>query len=169
MSKNKKRNKRYNPNKINGAIDRIALKKKIVTYVTGDSVNNLYCLNQDKQIQVDKRLAFALGNQPFEWSVIIAVFCRDQNGEEYLKSELVSAKEKYFQHELIEVLNEQHKALIKSVNRNHFIGAGWLASPEGRDFSESETDRIFRKLGAFQAERDADTGEIYMLPLEEAS
>jgi len=169
MSRIKKRNKKYNPKKINGVVDRIALKNKLVTYVTGDDINNLYCLRQDKQIVVDKRLAYALGNQPFEWSVVIAVFCRDQNGQEYTKSELIASNEKYYQHELIEFLNDQHNTLIKSVNRHHFIGAGWMASPEGQDFSEAEIDRIFRKLGAFEAQRNSETGEIYFLPEEKAS
>lgn len=157
----KKRNKRYNPKKVVRLIDRMVLKNKVVTYVTGDSYNNLYCLKQKKLISVDKKIAVALAEQPFEWSILIAVICRDQNGTEYIKSELIASNQKYFQHELISFLAEKHQKLIQSVNRTHVIGVGWLASPEGRDWEEDQAGQIFEQLGAFNAKQDPDTGDIY--------
>jgi hypothetical protein len=165
----KPRNKKRDHNKVTKIINRMVLKNKIVTYITGDDFNNLYCLQKNKKVSASLDMAKALANQPFKWSVLIAVFCRDQNGQEYIKSELIASKQKYLQHELIQFLSAEHTALIKSVNGNHVIGAGWLASPEGIDWDEKVAGKIFEQLGAFEWAKDQDTGNIYQLPVEDSA
>lgn len=94
----------------------------------------------------------------------MAVFGRDENGEEYVKATARTTKTHYRQADLEEYLNKEHSTLIKKFNSKHFIGAGWLASPCGYDWSEKEADKLFTKLGAYKRFRDSGTGDIFIAP-----
>lgn len=90
----------------------------------------------------------------------MAVFGRDEKGEQYIKATARTTKTHYRQADLEEYLNNEHSALIKKFNSKHFIGAGWLASPCGYDWDEEEAFKIFTDLGAYKRFRDPDTGDI---------
>lgn len=168
MAKSKSRGKPYDPNKAKKAAAKKKLKNKVVTFLTGDKVNYLYCLNTHKRVDVTLDLAQQLSKDPYTWSVYVAVFCRDQLGQEYMKSDSHLFTTRYRQLELVPYLNEEHNKLIKTVNRDHVIGAGWIASHEGRDFSETEAAKLFENMGCWDAYRDPDTSNIYCLDQESA-
>lgn len=95
-------------------------------------------------------IADAITRFPYQWSIMISVFCIEK-GVNTCKMELVKFTERYYQKDLIEYLNAKHQAFIKKqrdMNVN-ITGAGWIASPNGRDISEDEAGNIFVKLGAF--------------------
>ena len=49
----------------------------------------------------------------------------------------------------IEIIDDQHKKLVAGFNKSQMSGAGWIASPAGRELTESEAGEIFDKLGAW--------------------
>ena len=87
--------------------------------------------------------AKTLANAQFHWSIFCAVFCRDQNGKEYMKSLLVQSGEKVRQRDLADQVNEIHHGMIKDLNKEHLVNIGWIACPDGRDLSEHDAGSIF--------------------------
>ena len=93
---------------------------------------------------VTKTMSDAITLFRYKWSVILAVFCIEKN-QDTCKLEIVEFKHPYIQSELVEYLNERHQAFIekqKKMNVN-MVGAGWIASPVGRDFTSDEAGDIF--------------------------
>lgn len=158
----KKRIKKYNPSKILRVAGSIITKPLIASFITGDDLVNLFDIKKNKLAKVDLITAKLFSEVRYAWSVLLAVICRDDSGVEYIKTELVTANQEYFQHELIDFLNIQHKALLDKANERHLIGAAWLASPVGRVWDDKEAMGIFNTLGAFSRIKDPSDGMIYV-------
>lgn len=85
----------------------------------------------------------------YEWGVTIAAICRDESGEEYIKSEHHKFTDRVRQAEVVEYLNEKHQKLLQSCNSKHMVGAGWVANPLGDELGEQLCTKIFSLLGAW--------------------
>jgi len=142
--------KKYNPKKVVHAKYRLALKNKVIVYVTGQKYNELYCTKTKAVFKTGLEFAQFLCDVPMLWSITIAAFGRDQTGEEYMKTEVHHFQQKYAQSDLMHYLNEEHEKLINSMNRQHFIGVGWIASPEQKEFADKDAIKIFTDFGAFE-------------------
>ena len=88
----------------------------------------------------------ALAEVRHRWTIVLAVLCRDQFGQHYIKSELIEANEPYLQSELADFCEDQHRNLILSCNENHIINICWIGCPWGGDFDEAEVAKIFDTL-----------------------
>ena len=80
--------------------------------------------------------------------------------DNYIKGDLVYVPEPCLQQDLAPKLDELHQEILTRIPDKHLIGAAWFASPFGKDFSEEEAFKIFDSMGAFNRERNPDTGEI---------
>ncbi len=149
----KKRNKKYNRVEAVRKSNERILKGFCVCYFANDNTPKqdiiLANLKGDK-MPVTQTMADAITHHRYKWSVMLGVFCIEK-GNATCKFELAEFDGYYLQSELVGYLNDRHQAFIakqKSKNVN-MTGAGWIASPVARDFTEDEAGAIFEKIGAF--------------------
>jgi len=149
-----KRNKKYNRIEAQRLNNLYALKGCAVAFIASDKSSSSPIKLVDlkgNNMRITRLIADAISNYRYKWSIMIAVFCIEKD-EPTCKFEIVDFKQPYFQNELVDYLNEQHKSFIqKQKDKNvQVTGAGWLASPTSRDFSTQEAGRIFDKLGGLE-------------------
>ncbi|MDK2594408.1 hypothetical protein QNM18_04920 [Pseudoalteromonas sp. P94(2023)] len=97
-------------------------------------------------------LATAIEKYSFQWTVLLAVFGRAPNGDQYMKCEQVNFTSRYRQCDLVDYLNEkQNNFLDKSISKEHVINAGWIAVPYQFDIDASFAGDLFSQFGAFDA------------------
>lgn len=146
MSKRKKNNVLQRTKRVAAA----CLKDCAVAYVSGNKVKHLVSLKHEAQVKVTPNIDKAVHGIRWRWTVLIAAFCRGQDGKEYVKQEELAPAGEYFYHELTDTLNDLHlEFLEREVNKNHIIGVGWLAIPRCDTIDEAKAERIFSMLGAF--------------------
>lgn len=148
----KKRNKKYNRVEAVRRNNERILKGFAVAYFANDETpkQDIILTNIKGDVMpVNKTMAEAISEFPYKWSIMLGVFCVEK-GLKTCKMELVKFTERYYQSDLVAYLNDRHQAFIqKQKDKNvNMSGAGWIASPVGRDFSEDEAGNIFSKLGA---------------------
>ena len=131
-------------------IARASLKDCVVVYVSGDDHKRLFSLRHMMQVRCTVSIDRAVHAIRWPWTVYIAAFCRDQSGSEYVKAEEVAVAGEYFYSELTDLLNEQHFALLETVNRQHLCGVGWIAAPRRCTFDEAQAFNVFSNNGAFE-------------------
>ncbi len=131
-------------------VARACLKDCVVVYVSGDTHKRLYSLKHDAQVRCTVSIDLAIHSIRWPWTVYIAAFCRDQTGAEYVKAEEIAVAGEYLYSELSDLLNEQHFALLETVNRQHLCGVGWIAAPRRCTFDEAQAYQVFATNGAFE-------------------
>lgn len=85
-----------------------------------------------------------------KWSVLLCVFGRTNEGEEYFKTEEVIAPRICYQNEIGESMNGLHNEMYKQFNKNHFVSLGWVACPHDREFNLDDMQKLFTDLGAWE-------------------
>lgn len=144
--------KKYNPNKGKELRAVRAMRHLHVAFVTGS--------NMDKCVLIDSRdgalcnptqvIADVITKVPFHWTLHLAGFGRKESGLEFMEYEVITTQNKYLQSDLVDYLNDRHQALIKGMNQNRLIGAGWLANISGRELEETKLIELFQKLEAWK-------------------
>ena len=84
----------------------------------------------------------------YKWGVFIAVLCKNEFGDRYMKADYIKVDRPITQPELADFLNEQHSELIKNTNPKHLVDVGWLASPTGKEWTEEQAFEIFERMAA---------------------
>jgi hypothetical protein len=148
MSKRKK----YNPIKRIQKMSSVVTKGLAIGFVGGGDMGGCFIidLKNRKPVKVSATLADAFGRVPHQWSMIQAVFCRRQDGQEYAKFQQVQTSAKYYEKDLESVFNDSHSELYKSCNPAHVLTAGWLVVNHEKDWCEKEVGDIFREFGAWE-------------------
>lgn len=148
MSSKRKPN---NPKKRMASLASSALRNQAVMFTGGDDGKcSLVDLNTNHVYKPIITIVEALENLPFQWSVLICVLCRGNDGKNYMQSEAYIWGKKYRQKELSFDLNQEHGRLIKSSNPSHLVNICWLAAPNyKKEIPESKAWDIFSKDGAF--------------------
>lgn len=162
----KQRRKANNPQVRYARAAEHTLRNIVVSFITGDDYCNLIDYKRKKLATVTQAIADMVDNVPYKWSIMMAVFGTGADGRPYMKSELVQTQTRYYQRDLVDLLNERHTALIKTMNPNQMIGAGWMSSPRGIDWDEKEAFDLFEQFGAFDRERQED-GSIRVIIKEQ--
>lgn len=142
--------KRYNRLEHVRQLAKAKLKGCAVVYVSGDDHKRLFSLKHMMQVRVTPDLDLLVHGIRWPWTVYIAAFCRDQAGTEYIKAEEIAVAGEYLYSELADLLNDQHFALLETVNRQHLCGVGWIAAPRRCVFDEAQAADVFGQLGAFE-------------------
>jgi hypothetical protein len=148
----KKRNKKYNKNESDRRKNAQSLINRVLTFYAVDGKEKQRVNMTDhkgEKIEIEIKHADAITKFRYKWSVMIAVFCIEK-GLKTCKLEFHYWNVFKFQNELIEHLNDAHQDFIarqKQKNVN-VIGAGWIASPSGRDITEDQAGKIFESIGA---------------------
>jgi hypothetical protein len=149
MTKPKKRNKKYNKYKNAEICTDYALKNVFVAFVTGQDDSCLVINRKGELLHTSYKLYRAIAEVKHKWSVYMSVFGFEPCGDPYNKSSELSTKVRYYQRDLVDVLNKEHQKLVKNFNQEQKHGAGWIASPVGVRLEEKEAFNIFEKLGAW--------------------
>ena len=149
----KKRNKKHNPVEAARRSNMHILKGFAVAFVANNksSSDPAKLINlKGEEVRITQTMSDAITVFRYNWSVILAVFCLEKN-KKTCKLQIAEFKQPYLQSELVGYLNDRHQEFIKSLKDKNvnIVGAGWLASPVGRDFDTDETGMIFNKLGAW--------------------
>jgi len=148
MSKRKTHTKQRRLNRLGSAI----LKDCAISFIAGtDRTCSLINVKTKRSFNPGPALAQTIETGRYSWSIICAVFCRDQNGSEYMKSIVIETTEPRQQKELLDPLHENHLALLSECNESHLVNVGWLASPASREWTEKLAGDIFSKLNAWDS------------------
>ena len=120
----------------------------VVAYITGgDGAVVMLDRKRIRHIAAGPQMQRAISTIPHEWSILIAGFGLDYEGKTYMKSEIIQASAPYYHTDLIDVLNEKHDALLKTIPDHRRIGAGWLADPTGQDMDTDTAFKLFELIG----------------------
>lgn len=150
--------KANNPQKRMERVCRAALKNCAVSFLAGGSNKcQLIDVNTKRVFSPTLSLSKVIESGSYLWSVYCAVFCRDQNGKEYMQGLTIKTNEPCRQSDLLSVLHENHLQLLNGCNDAHTLNVGWLASPTGHDWSEKEVGNIFTKLEAWDYQTKLET------------
>jgi len=127
-----------------------------------------------KSIAPSNELAYSICEIAHIWTIYLAVFCRSQTGERYIKAAEIAPQGQYRSDQLgaqvieydafdehgnfIEVRREiepgvidvEIEKLLATCNPQHVIGQGWIASPVGESLSEEQAGRIFEAVGCWE-------------------
>lgn len=102
-----------------------------------------------RSVNAGRQLIDGVCDLPHNWTIYLAVFCRSQLGERYIKGEEVEPIGRFRSEQLTEVIVHHHEALIATCNPVHVLGYGWIASPVGESLSEEQAGRVFDAVGAW--------------------
>jgi len=102
-----------------------------------------------KSVAAGKLLASGICDIPHHWTVYLAVFCRSQTGERYIKADEIEPQGQYRSEQIAGVMERYHDALKAGCNPQHVIGCGWIASPVGESLTEDQAARVFDAVGVW--------------------
>lgn len=146
----KKRNKKYNPKRAAQAVTGFLFRGHAVVFLASlDRVVLMNC-RQKAAVQASQVTANAITELPHKWLIDMAVLCRDQFGVEYMVNQQVVTRDKHYHRDLCDVLNEQHKLLVKECNPNHVINMGWFATINDVEIDQKTQEDIYRLLNGFE-------------------
>lgn len=128
----------------------IALKGIAVLFVSGNPHCQLINVKTGHPIPCTPELDDLLRHTPLQWSCLMGVFCRDQNGLEYAKFAETVAPIRCYRDQVAHSLNDHHIALAKGCNPLHIVAYGWLATVTGKVVSEQDGNRIFKKYNPWK-------------------
>lgn len=116
----------------------------------GNESCELVDLKRMTKFSATPALARTIENGEYKWTIFCAVFCRSQDGEQYMKSLVVNSTSPCKQALLGDLLIEQHTELLNECNKSHVITVGWMASPTSIDWTEKLGGDVFDKMGAWK-------------------
>lgn len=159
MAKTRK-NKKPNMVKRYEQAARVALKGTMIAFVAGKDGNEAKLISRKtlKEIPCTERLATALQNCQFKWSVMCAVTLRKPDGSEGIETDFRRLSQPYRQSRIAGWFNDVHKKLLKEVDPSERLTAAWIACPAGLDITERECVSVFDYMGAwdFKAEFEGE-------------
>lgn len=156
-----KRRKSFNPRKQASSIAKFALKNLAIASVPGQGPCHIIDLKSNKIQRQIPRLTYDLFNENrYRWTVLIAVFGIDHQGQYYMKSEELVSQEEYFQLDMFQIRTEKHKSLISRFNQSQLLSVGWIATPYDKIWDEEEAFQVLEGIGALNFIKD-DANQLY--------
>jgi len=146
----KRRTKKYDPFRSAGRVSDYLLKRHAIVYLVSLDRCVMVDCRAMHPVQPSSTTARAITDIPHQWAINCSVLCRDQFGKEYLVTQQVACKGRYYHSDLIDVLNDNHKALVKTCNEQHVINYGWIATVNDEEIDPAEQEQIYRMLDGFE-------------------
>ncbi|MBY6104872.1 hypothetical protein KUW19_00050 [Ferrimonas balearica] len=156
------RSKRHNPTKRLQRHQSAAARRYGIAWVGGIAEPVLIDLKAGRVCPpLSKVEADAITEGRHHWAVHCAVLLRTQTGSDYMQTVMVRPAQPRQHHELVDVCNEEHQALIKSTNPQHFVNAAWLATCAGEELPDETLAGLFAQLDGWEplARWQADEAE----------
>ena len=147
----KKRNKKYNAAK-NATIGAKAGLKNLAVWfsLAHDDKCELIDYKRALSVQVTPAIATAISKWRYKWSVYMLALGRTQAGQEYMKHAKLDCANEYYQSDLVDILNDEHKKFVANeVPDAHLCNVAWLAIPFDTDLSEGDLGELCSKLNAW--------------------
>ena len=91
---------------------------------------------------------YIIDNAACRWSVLLAVFCRSEDGEQYLDA-VRQTTNKCYKVDIPNQIERHYAKLMKEVDSNDVITTGWIAAPVKVDYDIAEAVEIFQAHGAW--------------------
>ena len=145
-----RKRKKYNPLKQAQTLAKHSLRNTAIGCIPGHTDCQLLDLSSQSLMPITNSTVKLITGLRHPWSVFIAAFGVDHNGDHYMKSKEIFVQDPQFQSEMVETLNTHHVQLCKEFNASHLISVGWLATPYKKDWQEEEAFNLLDKLGALQ-------------------
>jgi hypothetical protein len=96
-----------------------------------------------KSIPPGQRMAEAVCDFAYRWTIYVSVQCRDQRGHRYTKSVEVAPQGNYLATHLEDVIEDTYKTLVAESNPNHRVASGWIAIPAEISLTEEQAAQVF--------------------------
>ena len=142
--------KAYNPQKRFQRLANATMKHVGVLYVGGKDVKcQLIDMRTTRIFNPGLATAKTVSEGRFKWSIFCAIFCRDQDNKDYMKSLLVVVPRATRQQDIADQVNDIHRDMLKTCNRDHVLNLGWIACTDGRDLNENAAGKIFENADAW--------------------
>lgn len=148
--------KKYNPLKQAEALARVKLKNTAIGCVPAQGPCQLLSITNSQLVPMTQGTFQLISKIRHKWTVFIAVFGIDDFGKPYMKSEEIEVSTPQFQKDMVNTLNQYHKALIDNFNPKHLLSVGWLATPYKHTWDEHSAFELLRKLGALEFQKTED-------------
>lgn len=141
-----KRKKTYNPIKQATLLANHRLKNLAVGCIP-PAPCELVNLKTQSTFPISQALYDSIYKLRHKWTVHCAVIGIDHQGQPYMKSNELVFKEPYFQYEVAELLNTEHRKIIKGFNQDQLLCAAWIATPYAKNWDEHEAFKTYETLG----------------------
>lgn len=139
----KKRNKKHCQVKRVTNMATLGTKDMLLVFCGGIKETHAFSKKTLKPVTIGPSIADSLAKLPFKWSVYIAVLCRRQDGQNYIRSEQYNFDVPYHRANIENLLNERHDQLIRTCNSAHILNIGWIASTVPYDIEDSDAINLF--------------------------
>ncbi|HEY0289086.1 MAG TPA: hypothetical protein VGC62_19080 [Pseudomonas sp.] len=95
------------------------------------------------------KVANAIFEVAYNWTVYIGVMCIDQRGGEYIKSVEIAPQGMYKVDQLTDAIEHCYLELRDSCNQQHLVASGWIAIPSALSLDEAQAALLFNQAGAW--------------------
>ncbi|MDG3089157.1 hypothetical protein P7F88_25175 [Vibrio hannami] len=110
----------------------------------------VYAKNGERQ-HITKVAADVFPRIQLKWSVTCYVMCRDNNGQDYLKSIVITLDEERSHKTIKSAISELHWNFLQNeCNENHILTAGWIATKAGEEVSDDIAYKVFDDIGVWR-------------------
>ena len=150
MTKQKKRNKKHCQVKRVTSMATLGTKDMLLVFCGGKKETQAFDKKTLRPVNVGPTIAESIAKLPFKWSVYIAVWCRRQDGQDYIQSEQYNFDVPYHRANIENLLNERHDELIRSCNQLHIVNIGWIGSTVNYDINDKLATELFTKQSAWE-------------------
>ena len=101
------------------------------------------------RVKDENRIAHAMAEHPYQWTIYFAAFCSSRETGEYLKGGEVVLPGRYKMDNLFEGIEDEKAKIMAGCNPKHVIGCGFIAVPHDADISEELAAEVFTRAGAW--------------------
>lgn len=122
----------------------------VIVDIHPNDKQGLFNWQRCRSIHAGRQLIDGVCDLPHNWTVYLAVFCRSQLGERYIKGEEIVPQGRYRSEQINEAITQCHDALIATCNPAHVLGYGWIASPVGESLTEEQAGKVFDAVGCWE-------------------
>ncbi|WP_235399664.1 hypothetical protein [Pseudomonas ogarae] len=84
----------------------------------------------------------------YRWTIYIGAMCRDERGNEYIKTVEISPEGIYKVKRLTDAIEHYYLGLRNTANPNHLVASGWIAIPDEVSMDEAQAAKLFYAAGA---------------------
>ena len=130
-----------------------ALRNRCVAWTKAEEGACIVNVNNKKVYNpIPKDLFDAICDVPYIWSVQLIVAGKTETGQQYTKGSMLQTQSRYYQHDLISLVDGEFDKLKKEFNDNHYISHGFVATPRVEDLDESIVEEILSIIGLWNNE-----------------
>ena len=120
-----------------------------VTLLPGDKSEIVNMATLKKVTKKSNQQVFDLTGHQHKWTVLLCVFGRSINGDEYFKTEEVESARVCYSKDISESMNDRTREIYDQFNNSDFCSLGWIACPHEREFNLIDMAELFTTLGAW--------------------